>query len=90
NCGENYCVFEDGSVTFTTELAKNIGNEMTENGSYVYDGFFVKNVGNRLEIDTVVCGRHIVFRGDDFLYVGADNTVAYGKKEFLSIDGTEL
>lgn len=90
NCGKNYCVFEDGSVTFTTELAENIGNEMTENGSYVYDHFLVKNVGNRLEIDTIVCGKHIVFRGDDFLYVGADNTVAYGKKEFLSIDGTEL
>ena len=26
NCGENYCVYEDGSVVFTTDGEKNVGN----------------------------------------------------------------
>ena len=28
NCGENYCVYEDGSVVFTTDGEKNVGNAL--------------------------------------------------------------
>ena len=90
NCGANYCVFEDGSVTFTTELAENLSNEMSSKGEFLYRDVPIQSVGNRLEIDTVVRGKHIVFRGEDFLWLDKDNTAAFGKKEFLSVDGKEI
>lgn len=66
NCGDHYCVYEDGSILFVT------------------DG--KKNVGNPLEIDCTVCGKHITFRGEDFLHISADNQATYGKMEQLSIE----
>jgi hypothetical protein len=43
NMGENYSVFEDGSVIFTTDGAENIGNPLTV--SYDLDGHKVEFEG---------------------------------------------
>lgn len=61
NCGENYCVYEDGSVLFTTD-----GKD---------------NIGNALNIDETVCGMHIKFEGEDYLFVRpkkGEYEIAYG------------
>lgn len=73
NMTSNSAVFEDGSVVFTTDGAKNIGNP--------------------LEVDFYLEGKHVVFKGTDILAIKIkDGKLDYrfGTASEFTVDGASL
>lgn len=60
-------------VVLLCELQKVSNSRVYEDRSVVFTTDGAKNVGNKLKIDTQVCGMNIKFDGEDFLYVKPDN-----------------
>lgn len=76
----------------------NIAGNIFENGCLFQDGSAIfttnglKNVGNRLKVDTAVHGHRVEFEGEDFLAIdlaedGEIQRFAAGKCDSLKIDG---
>ena len=81
-----WCPDENGKMHF---LFQSSFDEMVKEFAILHPDLLTdgkKNVGNPLEIDCTMCGKHITFRGEDFLHISADNQATYGKMEQLSIE----
>lgn len=62
NCGENYCIYEDGSILFTTDGEKHVGNALkiddTINGLHIkFEGEDFLHIKPKNGGYSVVCGK---------------------------------
>ena len=63
-----------------------------QDGSSIFTTKGLKNVGNKLSLDTVLNGHRIQFEGEDFMVIdidesGKSNRFAAGKCNLLKING---